>query len=100
MLAFAGVVGLWAIAFFAPDLTQTVLKEGFRKHGYEGDELKGIVKIYASWAGLMTNVGAFFGMFGLQLGDGDDRQALGFCLLLPAGHAEYGTGLWLHEPAE
>jgi MFS family permease len=63
MLAFAGVVGLWAIAFFAPDLTQTVLKEGFRKHGYEGDELKGIVKIYASWAGLMTNVGAFFGMF-------------------------------------
>lgn len=63
VLGFAGVVGLWGIGFFAPDLTQTVLRKGFSQQGYEGDQLNGLVKIWASWAGLMTNVGAAIGIF-------------------------------------
>lgn len=35
ILAFSGVVGLWAVGFFAPDLTRAVLREQVRKQVYE-----------------------------------------------------------------
>lgn len=62
-LAFAGVVGLWGIGFFAVDLQQLVFDTSLRQQGMEGNQLEGVKKFYAGVTSLMTNVGAFCGMF-------------------------------------
>ncbi|MEZ6139290.1 MAG: MFS transporter [Zavarzinella sp.] len=72
MLAFAGVVGLWGIGFFAPDLQQTVFKAEFvqqaEAQGLTGEKQDQFVSgKTAQWAGitsLMINGGAFFGIYG------------------------------------
>lgn len=71
LLALAGVVGLWSIGFFTPDLQQTVLKKTFTaeaaEKGLNPEETANYIKgqgIY--WAGmvlLLMNIGAFGGMF-------------------------------------
>lgn len=71
LLALSGVVGLWSIGFFAPDLQQTVLTKTFTDEakaqnlvGTAADNYINGQRIY--WAGitlLMMNIGAFGGMF-------------------------------------
>jgi MFS family permease len=64
-LAFAGVVGLWGIGFFAVDLQQYVMR-GYldaRSAGMAAHEKAGLVKIWAGITSAMINVGAFAGMF-------------------------------------
>jgi MFS family permease len=62
-LAFAGVVGLWAIGFFSIDLVQNILGKVFEKEGLKGNELDGNRMIWAGWTSLMLNIGAFFGIY-------------------------------------
>jgi len=72
LLAFAGVVGLWGIGFFAVDLTGTVFNKQFEKEAMElgktGDDVKAYVAgNKAFWGGitsLVQNLGAFFGIYG------------------------------------
>lgn len=72
LLAFAGVVGLWGIGFFAVDLTGTVFTKQFEKDAIElgktGDDIKSYVAgNRAFWGGitsLVQNMGAFFGIYG------------------------------------
>lgn len=71
LLALSGVVGLWGIGFFTPDLQQTVLTPAFeaeaRDLGLTGTEATNYLngqRIY--WAGIVLlamNIGAFCGMF-------------------------------------
>jgi MFS family permease len=71
LLAFSGVVGLWAIGFFSPDLTRTFLEPTFtteaQQRGLTGVDLTNYVDGQKTmWAGvtsLMFNLGAFFGIF-------------------------------------
>ncbi len=61
-LAFSGVVGLWGIGFFSPDLMRTV----FRK-AYEGSELTekavaGKITMMVGIAFFLQNFGAFLGV--------------------------------------
>jgi MFS family permease len=70
LLAFSGVVGLWAIGFFSPDLTRTVLEPAFtdeaKQLGLSGDDLARYVAGQKTQAAgvtsLMFNLGAFFGI--------------------------------------
>jgi MFS family permease len=84
LLAIAGVVGLWSIGFFSPDLQQTVMEKTFKAEaeaaGMDGVEKKGdkidlqpgseaahyVAGQKTYWAGitlLVMNVGAAAGMF-------------------------------------
>ena len=71
LLAFAGVVGLWGIGFFTPDLVRTVFNNHFleigRQNGLSGAELKAYVSGQGTlWTGinsLLMNAGAFFGIY-------------------------------------
>ena len=71
LLAFAGVVGLWGIAFFAPDLQAYVLDPVFddeaKERGLSGTALKdyldGRKQIWAGWTSMLTNIGAALGIF-------------------------------------
>src|SRR3954447_12071907 len=71
LLAFAGVVGLWGIGFFTPDLTAYVFRPVFEHEaadkgltgaaaaGYVG----GRISIWSGWTSMLLNIGAAFGIF-------------------------------------
>jgi MFS family permease len=62
MLAFAGVVGLWGIGFFSPDLLRPALERSFRSQGLSGAELAGKVSIWIGITSLLQNGGGFLGV--------------------------------------
>ncbi len=66
MLAFAGVVGLWGIAFFSIDLQKSIFEKLYAEQGVFGAEKAGWTKIWAGVTSIMINVGAFFGMTGFS----------------------------------
>src|SRR6202167_921761 len=62
-LAFSGVVGLWGIGFFAPDLLSSVLDKTFRAQGMPEAM---IASQKTQWTGinsLLQNLGSFFGIY-------------------------------------
>jgi MFS family permease len=67
LLASVGVIGLWAIAFFSVDLTQSILDRSFREMGLEGDGLSGKLKLWAGITLIMLNFGAFLGISAFSL---------------------------------
>ncbi len=63
LLASAGVIGLWGIGFFAPDLQREIFKPVFEAEGLKGPELEATMKKWSGITSLVLNVGAFFGIF-------------------------------------
>jgi MFS family permease len=62
LLAFAGVVGLWGIGFFSPELIRSVLRESFQKQGLSKDEIAGALSFWVGIVSILLNLGAFFGI--------------------------------------
>jgi MFS family permease len=67
LLAFSGVVGLWGIGFFAPDLFDRVLRERFTTQGLDAKTIDGNVAFWKGMLSLMLNTGAFFGIYGFTI---------------------------------
>lgn len=75
LLAIAGVIGLWGIAFFSPDLqryvSQPVYAEEAKQLGLTGAEVAKYTRWQSGlWSGvtsLVQNGGAFFGIFAFSL---------------------------------
>jgi MFS family permease len=63
LLAFAGVVGLWGIAFFSYDLLRPVLDQTFRAQGFTGAELAGKTTTWIGITSLLQNLGGFLGVY-------------------------------------
>ena len=62
MLCVAGVVGLWGVGFFSPELVGDVIERSLRADGVGADK---IAKAKTVWTGvnmIVQNLGAFFGM--------------------------------------
>ncbi|MDB5310606.1 MAG: naiP 2 [Gemmataceae bacterium] len=116
LLALSGVIGLWGIGFFSPDLQQYVAEPQYKKEAVEKGlataeqvqqnklpeaAVKYVNGQKAYWAGitsLVQNTGAFFGIFAFSyvttlLGR---RLAFGF-FFLTAGVATAGVFLYLTE---
>jgi MFS family permease len=66
-LAFAGVVGLWAIVFYTMDLVGNVLRGRFSGTGMTAQEIDGAVAFWKGITSMMLNLGAFFGMYSFGL---------------------------------
>ncbi|HEY3393816.1 MAG TPA: MFS transporter [Lacipirellulaceae bacterium] len=62
-LAFAGIVGLWAVAFFAFDLVGNVLRERFVSEGLSAEQVRGNVARWKGIASIMMNIGSALGMY-------------------------------------
>lgn len=62
-LAFCGVVGLWAIGFYAMDLVGNVLRERFERQQLPPEVVNGRVAWWRGITSLMINAGAFLGMY-------------------------------------
>ena len=63
VLGFSGVVGLWGIGFFSPELTDPVFRKYFTAQGFTGDALNGKVTSWKAISFLLQNMGAFFGIY-------------------------------------
>lgn len=62
-LAFAGVVGLWGIAFFSPELTGPVFKAHFESQGLSEAEVRAGVTRWIAINMILQNLGGFFGIY-------------------------------------
>lgn len=63
LLACAGVIGLWGIAFFSFDLVRLVFQKSFLAQGYTPAEVAGKLTIWAGVTSIMQNVGGFLGIY-------------------------------------
>jgi MFS family permease len=62
LLACTGVIGLWGIGFFTPELVRTVISKSLAAQGMPAADIPPNVDGYASKALFMLQIGAFFGM--------------------------------------
>ncbi len=66
LLALAGVIGLWGIGFFSPDLTRTVFRKSYEAQGLSDREITSKLHYLASIVFLVQNIGAFFGIYAFK----------------------------------
>src|ERR1700691_2381110 len=62
-LAFSGVVGLWGIGFFAPDLLSSVLDKTFRAQHMPENLIASQKTLWTGINSLLQNFGAFWGIY-------------------------------------
>ncbi|MDB6055386.1 MAG: nanT 1 [Verrucomicrobiales bacterium] len=66
VLCVSGVVGLWGIGFFAPELVGDVLERSLRAQGLGVQEIASKKTFWIGANSIIQNVGAFFGMLTLS----------------------------------
>jgi len=86
LLTGAGVVGLWGIGFFSPELVRLALEQGLKAEGLEGDQLQGELSRWRGITSLIQNLGAFVGIFAFSWATGliGRRAAFGVFFILAA----------------
>lgn len=62
LLCIAGVVGLWGVGFFSPELVGTVIEASLKKEGLTGNALAASKPEWIGINGIVQNTGAFLGM--------------------------------------
>lgn len=62
VLCIAGVIGLWGIGFFAPELVGSVIKNSLESRGLSETEIASQAAFYKGLNGIIQNAGAFLGM--------------------------------------
>jgi MFS family permease len=63
LLASAGVIGLWAIAFFVFELVRYVLAEKLAAEGIAASQVEGKLTSWTGVTSLVLNTGGFFGVY-------------------------------------
>lgn len=62
LLCVAGVVGLWGVGFFSPELVADVLDRSLRAQGVDANNIAAQKTIWTGVNMIVQNLGAFFGM--------------------------------------
>ncbi|MES2708257.1 MAG: MFS transporter [Verrucomicrobiota bacterium] len=62
MLCVAGVIGLWGIGFFSPELVGPVIERSLAEQGVAAAEIQGAKQTWIGINSIIFNVGAFAGM--------------------------------------
>ncbi len=62
LLCISGVIGLWGIGFFAPELVGDVINTSLRARGIDETEIASQATHYKGLNSIIQNLGAFFGM--------------------------------------
>lgn len=88
VLCVAGVIGLWGIGFFSPELVGPVIERSLRDQNLPPEQIAGAKSIWIGINSIVFNIGAFFGMIGMaKLAQRTGRKpafAVGFVLALVA----------------
>ena len=64
VLCVAGVIGLWGIGFFSPELVGDVIKASLVADGVPASEIAGQQQFWIGVNSIVQNIGAFLGMLG------------------------------------
>lgn len=67
LLAFSGVVGLWGIGFFSPDLMRSVFRKAYEGQGLSEKVIGGKITLMVGIAFLLQNFGAFLGIYAFSV---------------------------------
>ncbi len=67
MLCVAGVIGLWGIGFFSPELVGSVIEQSLAKQGVPEAEIPGRAGFWKGMNMIVQNLGAFCGMIGFTM---------------------------------
>jgi MFS family permease len=62
MLCVAGIIGIWGIGFFAPDLVRDVITNNLKEKGVAEELIAAEASKWVAINGILQNIGAFFGM--------------------------------------
>lgn len=62
MLCVAGVIGLWGIGFFSPELVGDVMQRSLMEEGVAADKITGEKTFWIGVNSIVQNIGAFIGM--------------------------------------
>lgn len=62
MLCIAGVIGLWGIGFFAPELVGDVINSSLKAKGFSDTEIASQATYYKGLNSIIQNAGSFLGM--------------------------------------
>lgn len=73
VLCVSGVIGVWGVGFFSPELVGSALEKSLREEGLEGEALLTAKGQWTAYSLIIQNVGAFLGM----LSFGRLAQAIG-----------------------
>ncbi|MGE3311322.1 MAG: MFS transporter [Limisphaerales bacterium] len=65
LLCVAGVIGLWGIGFFAPELVGPVIERSLREQQLPAEQIAGARGIWIGINSIVFNVGAFLGMIAM-----------------------------------
>ena len=65
MLCVAGVIGLWGIGFFAPELVGPVIERSLRQQQLPPEQIAGARGIWIGINSIVFNIGAFVGMLAM-----------------------------------
>jgi len=75
LLCVAGVIGLWGIGFFAPELVGPVIERSLVKQQLPSEQIAGAKSIWVGINSIVFNIGAFFGMLAMtKLAEGIGRK--------------------------
>lgn len=62
LLCVSGVVGLWGVGFFSPELVGDVISKALKAQSVPGEQIPGKRLMWTGITMIMQNIGAFFGM--------------------------------------
>jgi len=62
MLCVAGVIGLWGVGFFSPELVGDVIDRSLRAEGLASGQIAASKTVWVGVNMIVQNIGAFFGM--------------------------------------
>jgi MFS family permease len=65
LLCVAGVIGLWGIGFFAPELVGPVIENSLRKQNLPPEQIAGAKGYWIGINSIFQNIGAFIGMIAM-----------------------------------
>jgi len=99
VLCISGVIGLWGIGFFAPELVGDVISNSLRAQGVAPTEIASEAAHWKGMNSIVQNVGAFFGMLSFawlaQRAGRKPTFAIGFigAMIATWGYFEYFNGI-------
>ncbi len=64
LLCVAGIIGIWGIGFFSPDLVRDVITLNLKNEGIPQDQIAEQANMLVSFNNIIQNLGAFVGMMG------------------------------------
>jgi len=65
ILCVSGVIGLWGIGFFSPELVGPVIERSLRAQNLPPEQIAGARSIWIGINSIVFNIGAFFGMIAM-----------------------------------